>query len=113
MEEKMKSRPDAKTIRTIKDAASKLTGAARREFQAAVTLDHCHGSPRFARAIFGWNSESIRKGQAEREGNCVILDKERSGRPAYIGHLEKPLFNHETHEISRKVFFCKLFYIDR
>ena len=79
----MKTRPDEKTIQTIKNAANKLTGAARREFQADVTLNHCHGSPRFARELFGWNPDTIRKGLAEREMNCIIVDRPRTGRPTY------------------------------
>jgi len=83
----MKVRPDEKTIATIKSAAKKLTGAARREFQAAVTLDHCHESPRFAREVFGWSPDSIRKGLAEREMNCIIVDRPRSGRPKYVDKI--------------------------
>lgn len=83
----MKTRPDTKTIQTIKHAAQKLTGSARREFQAAVTLDHCHGSPRFAREVFGWNPDTIRKGLAEKDMNCVIIDRPRTGRPSYSKRL--------------------------
>lgn len=79
----MKTRPDEKTIETIKAVSKKLTGAARREFQADVTRDHCHGSPRFARELFGWNPDTILKGIAERESNSTIVDRKRSGRPAY------------------------------
>jgi hypothetical protein len=90
-EEMMRSRPDSTTIGTIKHAAQKLTGSSRREFQVAVTLDHCHGSPRFARELFGWNPDAIKKGLAEQEMNCVIIDRPRSGRPTYttlLPHLE-------------------------
>ena len=83
----MKARPDEKAIRTIKDAARKLRGSVRREFQAAVTLDHCHGSPRFASELFGWNPGTIRKGLAEREMNCIIVDRKRTGRRKYIEKL--------------------------
>jgi hypothetical protein len=87
MEEEMKERPDAKTVQTIQTAARKLTGATRREFQAIVTLNHCHGSPRFARELFGWNPDTIRKGLVERETNRVIVDRPRSGRPKFIDKL--------------------------
>jgi hypothetical protein len=83
----MKTRPDATTIETIRNAAKKLTGATRREFQAAVTLDHCHGSPRFARELFGWNPNSIRKGLAEKEKNCIIPDRPRKGRTTFSEKL--------------------------
>jgi len=69
----MKTRPDVKTIQTIKHAAQKLTGSTRREFQATVTLDHCHRSPRFARKLFGWNPDTMRwDGIAP---NVYFLDK--------------------------------------
>ena len=58
----MKTRPNATTIQTIKHAAQKLTGSVRREFQAAVTLNHCHGSPRFARELFGWHHDMTPSG---------------------------------------------------
>ena len=87
MEEDVKERLDEKTIATIKRAAKKLTGAARRDFQATVTLDHCHGSPRFARELFGWNPDTIRKGLVERETHCIIVDRQRSGRPKYVDKL--------------------------
>ena len=83
----MKLRPDKKTIQTIQSAARKLTGSARREFQAAVTLDHCHGSPRFARELFGWSSDSIWKGLVGKEMNCIIVDRQRSGRPKYVDKI--------------------------
>ena len=83
----MKERPDATTIQTIQTAARKLTGASRREFQAIVTLNHSHGSPRFARELFGWNPDTIRKGLVERETNRVIVDRPRSGRPKFIDKL--------------------------
>lgn len=85
----MKSRPDPTTIQTIKYAAQQLTGSVRRAFQAAVTLNHCHGSPRFARELFGWNPDSIKKGLAEKEMNCVIIDRPRSGRPTYTTTLPR------------------------
>ena len=83
----MKTRPNVTTIETIKNAAKKLTGADRREFQATVTVDHCHGSPRFARELFGWSPQSIRKGLAEKETNCVIVNRKRTGRTKYIETL--------------------------
>jgi hypothetical protein len=79
----MKHRPDDTTIDTIKLAAQRLTGAARREFQAIVTLDHCHGSPRFARTLFGWKPDTILKGLDEINNNRLIADQPRTGRPKY------------------------------
>jgi len=79
----MKTRPDDTTIATIQFATQQLTGSARRAFQAAVTLDHCHGSPRFARTLFGWDPATIQKGLDEIENNHIIADRPRTGRPKY------------------------------
>ena len=51
-----------KAIRTIRDAARRLTGAARREFEAAVAIDYCQGSPRRAETVFGWGRATVRAG---------------------------------------------------
>jgi hypothetical protein len=83
----MKTRPDDTTIDTIIFAAKQLTGSARRAFQAAVTLDHCHGSPRFARTLFGWCPVSIQKGISEINTNRIIADRPRTGRPKYTERL--------------------------
>jgi hypothetical protein len=83
----MKTRPDDTTIATIKLAAMGLTGATRREFQATVTLNHCHGSPRFARTLFGWKPETILKGLDELNNNRIIADRPRPGRPKYTDIL--------------------------
>jgi hypothetical protein len=83
MEALMKTRPNDTTIETIKLAAKRLTGAARREFQATVTLAHCHGSPRFARTLFGCNPETILKGLDEINTHRLIADHPRTGRPKY------------------------------
>jgi len=83
----MKTRPDDTTIATIQFAAQQLTGSARRAFQAAVTLDHCHGSPRFARTLFGWDPATIQKGLDEIENNHIIADRPRAGCPKYTDRL--------------------------
>jgi hypothetical protein len=108
----MKTRPDKTTIDTIKFAAKRLTGAARREFQATVTLDHCHGSPRFARTLFGWNPETILKGLDEIQNNHIIADHPRSGRPKYteiLPNLESDIRslvdpNTQTHPTFENTF---------
>jgi hypothetical protein len=83
----MKTRPDETTIDTIKFAAKQLTGSARRAFQAVVTFDHCHGSPRFARTLFGWDPQSIQKGISEMNTHRLIADSPRTGRPKYTAIL--------------------------
>lgn len=69
-------------IATIKDAASKLTGADRRAFQAQVTLDYLEGSARRAERMFGWSRTTVETGLNElRTGIiCVGNFSERGNR---------------------------------
>jgi len=62
-------------ISTIKDAASKLTGAKRREFEAQVALDYLDGSPRRAERVFGWSRKTVELGLNElRTGITCLVD---------------------------------------
>jgi hypothetical protein len=45
-------------IATIKDAAKKLTGAIRREFQVQVSIDYLKSKPHLAEKIFGWDRKT-------------------------------------------------------
>ena len=49
-------------IATIKDAAKKLTGATRREFQAQVSIDYLNSKPHLAEKIFGWDRKTVTLG---------------------------------------------------
>jgi len=55
----MLPRPDPRTITTIKHAASLLSGAERRVFQAQTVLDHCNGNLSQAKTLFGWHQETV------------------------------------------------------
>jgi hypothetical protein len=87
MEDTMISKLEEAFIHTIRSAARKLTGAARRAFQAEVTRDYCKGSPRIAERTFGWSRTTVQKGLDEQETGNIIADKERSGRPSYSHQL--------------------------
>lgn len=52
-------------VKTIKDAAAKLTGAKRRAFEAQVTLDYLGGCPQLAKTVFGWGRETVARGLEE------------------------------------------------
>jgi len=52
-------------VATIKDAASKLTGAKRRAFQAQVAIDYLDGSARRAERVFGWGRHTVEVGLEE------------------------------------------------
>jgi hypothetical protein len=60
-------------VATIKDAASKLTGAKRRAFQAQVTLDYLEGSARRAERVFGWGRDTVELGLNELRTGIVCL----------------------------------------
>jgi hypothetical protein len=63
-------------------AAAQMTGAARRAFQAEMTLKYCHGSARLAETLVGWSREAVEVGLAERRTGiiCVGAQTARSGR---------------------------------
>ena len=52
-------------------AASKMTGATRRAFQAEMTLKYCHGSARLAETILGWSREAVEVGLAEHRTGII------------------------------------------
>lgn len=55
----------ASAIETIQQAARKLTGFRRREFQAEVAAKFCDGSPRRAERVFGWGRDAVNTGLHE------------------------------------------------
>jgi len=72
----------ASQIQDLRLAAAKMTGAARRAFQAEMTLKYCHGSARFAETLLGWSRDAVEVGLAEhRTGlRCVGAHAAWSGR---------------------------------
>ena len=61
-------------VETIKSAARKLTGFARRQFQAEVAEQHCGSSPRRAERMFGWGREAVNTGLNERRTGIRCWD---------------------------------------
>jgi hypothetical protein len=60
-------------IEDLRLAATQMTGAARRAFQAEMTLKYCHGSARLAETLLGWSREAVEVGLAERRTGIVCL----------------------------------------
>ena len=60
-------------MQDLRLAASKMTGAARRAFQAEMTLKYCHGSARLAETILGWSREAVEVGLAEHRTGITCL----------------------------------------
>jgi hypothetical protein len=63
----------AQYIATLKDAAKKLTGAKRREFQAKVCIDYCHSKAYLAERSFGWDRHTVALGLNELRTGIVCL----------------------------------------
>ena len=60
-------------IEDLRLAAAQMTGAARRAFQAEMTLKYCHGSARFAETLLGWSRDAVEVGLAERRTGIVCV----------------------------------------
>lgn len=69
-------------IADLRLAASKMTGATRRAFQAEMALKYCGGNPLLAETIFGWGRHTVEVGLAEsRTGfTCLGAQAAFSGR---------------------------------
>jgi hypothetical protein len=69
-------------IQDLRLAASKMTGAARRAFQAEMTLKYCRGRARLAETLLGWSRKTAEVGMAEhRTGiRCLGAHAAFSGR---------------------------------
>jgi len=71
----------ASQIEDLRLAAAQMTGAARRAFQAEMTLKYCHGSARFAETVLGWSRTAVEVGLAEHRTGIVCVD----GHAAWSG----------------------------
>lgn len=59
---------------TLKDAASKLTGAKKRAFMAKVAQDYFSGSARKTETYLGWGRKGVQLGLHERRTGVTCLD---------------------------------------
>ena len=69
-------------IADLRLAASKLTGPARRSFEAEMTLKYGEGNPLKAEALCGWGRQTVALGLAEKRSGiiCVGAQSAFSGR---------------------------------
>jgi hypothetical protein len=65
--------PGPEQIADVRLAASKMTGATRRAFEAEMTLKYCGGSPLLAETLFGWGRQTVALGLAERRTGFICL----------------------------------------
>lgn len=57
----------------LKLAASKMLGAERRSFHAAMSVKYCGGSARQTEVVFGWNRHAVELGLNERRTGLICL----------------------------------------
>jgi hypothetical protein len=60
-------------IADLRLAASQMTGAKRRAFEAEMALKYCEGNPLQAESIFGWSRRTVAVGLAERRTGIICL----------------------------------------
>jgi hypothetical protein len=65
--------PSAEQSADLRLAASKMTGATRRAFQAEMAMKYCAGNARLAETVFGWGRHTIALGLAERRTGLLCL----------------------------------------
>ena len=70
----------ASQIEDLKLASSKMSGANRRSFQAAITLKYCWGNARQAERVLGWNRDTVELGLHEQRTGITCW-----GAPAACG----------------------------
>jgi len=64
---------NASQIDDLRLASSKMLGADRRAFQAAMTLKYCEGNARQAEQVFGWGRETVQLGLHEQRTGVICL----------------------------------------
>jgi hypothetical protein len=77
--------PGPEQIADVRLAASKMTGATRRAFEAEMTMKYCGGNARQAESVFGWGRHTVELGLAERRTGIMCLGAQSacSGRPRW------------------------------
>ncbi len=63
----------ASQIEDLKLASSKMSGAERRTFQAAMTWKYCRGNARQAERVLGWNRDTVELGLHEQRTGITCL----------------------------------------
>lgn len=69
---------DASHLEDLRQAASKMLGAERRSFQAAMALKYCGGSARLAESLFGGNRHAVELGLHERRSGVTCLGAQKA-----------------------------------
>jgi hypothetical protein len=77
--------PGPELIADVRLAASKMTGATRRAFEAEMAMKYCGGNARQAESVCGWGRHTVELGLAERRTGSMCLGAQStySGRPRW------------------------------
>ncbi len=75
--------PTPSRIEDIRLAASRMTGATRRSFQAEMAEKYCNGSARLAEKVFGWTRESVQTGLGEKRTGIICI----GAQPTFGGNI--------------------------
>lgn len=86
-------------ISTIKDAASKLTGADRRAFEAKVAQDYLAGSTRRAERTFGWSRKTVELGLNELRTGIICVGN-LSARGNRRSEEKRPLLEQDIRSLA-------------
>ena len=72
-------------IADLRLAASKMTGATRRAFEAEMALKYCQGDALRTETVFGWSRHTVALGVAEKRIGIVCLGAQSAfrGRPRW------------------------------
>jgi hypothetical protein len=77
--------PGPEQMADVRLAASKMTGATRRAFEAEMPMQYCGGNARQAASVFGWGRHPVELGLAERRTRLIGVGAQStcSGRPRW------------------------------
>ena len=87
-------------VEDLRLAASKMTGASRRAFQAQMTLKYCQGSARKAERLFGWGRRNVQLGLEEKRSGIICLGLESAHSGAKKWEEKEPLAAESLREIA-------------
>lgn len=65
--------PTPEQIVDLRLAASKMTGAKRRAFEAEMAVKYCDSNARWAESLFGWGRHTVELGLFERRTEIICL----------------------------------------
>ena len=72
-------------IKDLRLAASKMTGATRRAFEADIAFKYCQGNPLWAETVFGWNRQTVALGLARSEAVSFVWAPNRPSAVVHAG----------------------------